>query len=81
LKILQFNVREDDIGCIIETRSISLEYLALSRLQKVYEEFIESFPTTLKEDFEIMRESREKLTGREWFAMIYRTEMKKVLMN
>jgi len=29
LKILNFNVKEDDINCIIETRSLSLEYISL----------------------------------------------------
>ncbi len=29
LKILNFNVREDDISCIVETRSLSLEYISL----------------------------------------------------
>lgn len=29
IKILTFNVKEDDISCIIETRSLSLEYLSL----------------------------------------------------
>lgn len=47
IKILYFNVAEDDISCIVETRSLSLEYLAFQRLLKVYETFLESFPTTL----------------------------------
>ena len=29
IKILSFNVKEDDISCIIETRSLSLEYISL----------------------------------------------------
>ena len=29
LKILSFNVKEDDISCIVETRSLSLEYISL----------------------------------------------------
>jgi hypothetical protein len=29
IKILNFNVREDDISCIVETRSLSLEYISL----------------------------------------------------
>jgi len=29
IKILNFNVHEDDISCIVETRSLSLEYISL----------------------------------------------------
>ena len=29
IKILSFNVKEDDISCIVETRSLSLEYISL----------------------------------------------------
>ena len=29
IKILTFNVKQDEIACIIETRSLSLEYLSL----------------------------------------------------
>lgn len=29
IKILTFNVHDDDISCIVETRSLSLEYLSL----------------------------------------------------
>lgn len=36
MKILSFNVKEDDISCIVETRSLSLEYISLQKLQKVY---------------------------------------------
>lgn len=81
IKILTFNVHDDDISCIVETRSLSLEYISLQRLMKVYEEFLESFPTSLKEDNRILREDAHKLNGNKFFAMIYRTEMKKVLIN
>jgi hypothetical protein len=37
IKILTFNPREDDIACIVETRSLSLEYLSLKRLKSVYQ--------------------------------------------
>jgi len=32
IKILSFNVKEDDISCIVETRSLSLEYISLQKL-------------------------------------------------
>ena len=47
IKILSFNVKEDDISCIVETRSLSLEYISLQKLQKVYQDFLDQFPTTL----------------------------------
>jgi len=47
IKILTFNVIDDDISCIVESRSLSLEYLSLKKLKNVYEEFLKSFPTTL----------------------------------
>lgn len=40
IKILTFNVHDDDISCIVETRSLSLEYISLQKLVKVYEEFL-----------------------------------------
>ena len=32
IKILTFNVKKDEIDCIIETRSLSLEYLSMQKL-------------------------------------------------
>jgi len=32
VKILTYNVKEDEINCIIETRSLSLEYMSLQKL-------------------------------------------------
>ena len=65
IKILTFNVREDDLACIIETRSISLEYMSLKKLKVVYEEFLASYPTTLEQDYDLMRgENRSKLSLR-----------------
>ena len=58
IKILTFNVQEDDISCIIETRSLSLEYLSLQKLKKVYEDFLEVFPTTLQEDMRMLRDPK-----------------------
>ena len=37
IKILTFNVKEDDIKCIIQNRSLSLEYLSVKKLKGVYE--------------------------------------------
>lgn len=37
IKILTFNVHEDDLACIIESRSLSLEYLSFKKLRTVYE--------------------------------------------
>jgi hypothetical protein len=81
LKILTFNVKEDDISCIVETRSLSLEYISFQKLKKVYEEFLESFPTNLKEDLRIMKEDVGKYTGNQFFGLVYRSEMKKILIN
>jgi hypothetical protein len=81
IKILTFNVHEDDISCIVETRSLSLEYLSLTKLNKVYEDFLQSFPTTAKEDSRILKEEAHTLNGNKFFALIYRSEMKKILIN
>jgi hypothetical protein len=50
IKILTFQVKEDDIACIIESRSLSLEYISLTKLKAIYDEFLTNFPTTLEED-------------------------------
>jgi Rubisco LSMT substrate-binding len=81
IKILNFNVHDDDISCIVETRSLSLEYISLQKLRTVYEEFLASFPTNLKEDTRILREDMAKLNGNKFFALIYRSDMKKILIN
>ena len=82
VKILTFNVHEDDISCIVETRSLSLEYISLQKLLKVYEQFLESFPTSFKEDTKLMKEHPEKInSGNKFFAMVYRMELKKILVN
>jgi len=83
IKILTFNVKEDDISCIIETRSLSLEYLSLQRLKTVYEDFLGVFPTTLQEDMRILRDKKQRseLTCRQHAAMIFRTEQKRILIN
>ena len=74
IKILTFNVREDDLAVIVETRSISLEYLSFKRLKAVYEEFLAGFPTTLEEDLTLLRENRKDMTARQYYAILYRTE-------
>lgn len=78
-----FNVKEDDLKCIVETRSISLEYLGLQKMKKIYEDFLGHFPTTLEQDMAILRDEkqREKLTSRQYFAIIYRSEQKRILIN
>ena len=76
IKILTFNVKEDDISCIIETRSLSLEYLSLQKLLKVYQDFLDVFPTTLQEDMRLLRDKQKssELTCRQYFGMVFRTE-------
>ena len=82
IKILTFNVREDDLQCIVETRSLSLEYLSFKKLLGVYERFLESFPTDLKQDLDLLRgEKRQTLTVRQYFAVLYRSEQKRILVN
>lgn len=81
IKILNFNVRDDDISCIVETRSLSLEYISFQKLKVVYEEFLASFPTTVAEDLRIIKEDVGKYTGNQYFALVYRSEMKKILVN
>ena len=81
VKILNFNVHDDDISCIVETRSLSLEYISLQKLMKVYEQFLESFPTTLQEDNRILKDKSAQMSANKFFAIIYRSEMKKILIN
>ena len=83
IKILSFNVKEDDISCIIETRSLSLEYLSLQKLSKVYQDFLDCFPTTLQMDMADLRNPAKlsSLSVREHAAYIYRTEQKRILIN
>ena len=75
IKILTFNVKEDNIACIVESRSLSLEYLSFKKLKTVYEEFLATFPTTLQQDLDILRsEKRKELNVRQYFAVLYRAE-------
>jgi hypothetical protein len=60
IKILTFNVKEDDIACIVESRSLSLEYLSFKKLKNVYEQFLATFPTTLQEDLDILKGEKRK---------------------
>lgn len=50
VKIVNFNVKSDDIASVLETRSLSLEYISFQKLKRVYEDFLTNFPTTLEED-------------------------------
>jgi len=81
IKILTFNVKEDDLACIVESRSISLEYLSFQKLRTVYEEFLAHFPTTLEEDLHLIRHERASLNIRKYFAVVYRSEQKRILIN
>ena len=81
VKILTFNINEDDLACIMETRSLSLEFLSLQRLKNVYQDFLSSFETSLKEDLRVLKEDKEKLNHRVLFALIYRIEQKRILVN
>ena len=83
VKILNFNVQKDDINTVIETRSLSLEYLCLQKLKGIYENFLNSYPTSLKEDLALMRDKEEssKWSVRQYMAMVFRTEQKRILVN
>lgn len=82
IKILTYNVHEDDLQCIVETRSLSLEYLSFKKLLGVYERFLESFPTTLQDDLDTLRGPKRKdLTVRQYFGVLYRSEQKRILVN
>lgn len=76
VKILSFNVKEDDISTVIETRSLSLEYISLQKLKGIYEDFLNSFPTPLKDDLAMMRDPKQskQFTVRHYMGMVYRTE-------
>jgi len=56
VKIINFNVKTDNINTVIETRSLSLEFISFQKLKAIYEEFLNGFQTTLKEDLELMRD-------------------------
>lgn len=55
VKIINFNVKNDDISTVLETRSLSLEYISFKKLMGVYQDFLNVFPTCLAEDLELMR--------------------------
>ena len=59
IKIINFNVKDDDITTVVETRSLSLEYISFQKLKAVYEDFLNNFPTTLKEDLDFMRDAEK----------------------
>ena len=76
VKIINFNVKTDNINTVIETRSLSLEFISFQKLKAIYEEFLNGFQTTLKEDLELMRDPlrMKSLNVRQYMAMVYRTE-------
>ena len=67
------------MSCIMGSRSLSLEYLSFQKLAQVYEEFLEGFSTSIKDDETIMKEKRSELNTRQYFALLYRTEYKKII--
>ena len=76
IKIINFNVKTDNINTVIETRSLSLEFISFQKLKAIYEEFLNGFQTTLKEDLDLMRDPlrMKQLNVRQYMAMVYRTE-------
>jgi hypothetical protein len=83
VKIVNFDVQKDDIACVLEARSVSLEYLCVKKLLGIYQEFLNMFPTSLDEDMRQMRDPQfaGSLTVRQHNAMVYRTEQKRILIN
>lgn len=80
IKIINFNPDLDDFSCILESRSLSLEFLSFQRLLAVYENFLKSFPTSLADDSKLLK-TPEKLTARQYFAVVYRMEFKRIIVN
>lgn len=76
VKIINFNVKNDDIAAVLETRSLSLEYISFQKLKGVYQDFLNNYPTSLDEDLKEMRDINfmSKLNHRQYFGMVYRTE-------
>jgi len=83
IKIINFNVKTDEISTVVETRSLSLEYVSFQKLRAVYEDFLNNFPTTLREDLDFMKDPirMKKLSVRQYMGMVYRTEQKRILIN
>ena len=76
VKIVNFDVKKDEIACVLEARSISLEYMCIKKLIFIYQDFLNMFGTSLDEDLKILRSPTEqaKLTGNRYNALIFRTE-------
>jgi hypothetical protein len=55
----------------------------MQKVQVVYEDFLESFPTTLKQDQHLLKDpiERSKLEPRQYFAVVFRSEQKRILVN
>lgn len=83
IKIINFNVKTDEISTVVETRSLSLEYVSFQKLKAVYEDFLNNFPTTLREDLDFMKDPirMKELSVRQYMGMVYRTEQKRILIN
>jgi hypothetical protein len=83
IKIINFNVKTDEISTVVETRSLSLEYVSFQKLKAVYEDFLNNFPTTLREDLDFMKDPirMNELSVRQYMGMVYRTEQKRILIN
>lgn len=59
-----------------------MEYLSFKKLKGVYEQFLASFPTTLAQDLALLRgEARKDLSVRQYMAVVYRSEQKRILVN
>lgn len=83
IKIVSFDVKKDDIAAVLETRSLSLEYLCVQKLTGVYEDFLKRYPTSLDQDMALIRDeqSAKKLSYRNYMAIIHRSEQKRILIN
>ena len=83
VKIVNFDVKKDDIACVLQARSVSLEYLCVKKLLAIYNEFLNMFPTSLDEDMKQLRDPafQKQLSLRQYMGMIYRTEQKRILIN
>lgn len=40
VKIVNMDIKKDDLSAVLETRSLSLEYLSMQKLIKIYEDFL-----------------------------------------
>jgi hypothetical protein len=59
VKIVNMDIKKDDLSAVLETRSLSLEYLSMQKLIKIYEDFLKQFPTKLEDDMAILRDEKK----------------------